>query len=755
MAVNRAQIVERNLAAFLTAWDGRSDGDGDPDAPVWPGCRLLGRGLLELLESQFQSRRLDFEARNLKARNAGFHTIGSTGHEGTAAVAAATRPDDPAFLHYRDAAFFCRRAAQVSGSTPLFDAILGMVASSDDPISGGRHKVLGSKRLWIPPQTSTIASHLPKAVGAAIAIDRAAEIGLDPSCPKDAIVVCSFGDASANHNTATGAINFALWASYKGWKVPILFVCEDNGIGISVETPEGWIEHAYGARPGLTYVRGDGLDPVDAYEAAADAADWCREKRVPVFLHLRTVRLLGHAGSDVETEYRTRAEIEAIEALDPLFTTCRRVLEAGLATKDDLLALYEEIGVRCAALGREAERRPKLASAAEIMAPLAPYSPELVRAEAARAPDPAAREKTFGGADALPEKRRPRHLAAQLNQALHDALLKYPEALLFGEDVAKKGGVYHVTEDLRDRFGDARCFDTLLDETSILGLALGAAHMGFLPLPEIQYLAYFHNAEDQIRGEACSLQYFSNGQFRNPAVVRVAGWGYQKGFGGHFHNDNSIAALRDIPGVVVCTPSRADDAVGMLRTCLALAKVDGRVVLFVEPIALYMTKDLYVEKDEKWSFRYPPIGEATPFLEARVYDADVPADVLIVSFGNGAYLSLRAAKTLLLKHDVRARVVDLRWLQPWDEETVLRHARDVGRVLVVDEGRRTGGLSEAILATLTSRLGADPPVIARYAGEDVYIPLGTAWTHVLPSEDGVVARALHLAAAPRPQSASR
>ena len=122
------------------------------------------------------------------------------------------------------------------------------------------------------------------------------------------------------------------------------------------------------------------------------------------------------------------------------------------------------------------------------------------------------------------------------------------------------------------RFGAGRVFDTLLDEQSILGLGLGAGVSGLLPVPEIQYLAYLHNAEDQLRGEAASLQFFSSGQFRNPMVVRVAGLAYQKGFGGHFHNDNAVGVLRDIPGLVVAVPARGDDAAAMLRTCLAAAE---------------------------------------------------------------------------------------------------------------------------------------------------------------------------------------
>jgi 2-oxoisovalerate dehydrogenase E1 component len=152
-------------------------------------------------------------------------------------------------------------------------------------------------------------------------------------------------------------------------------------------------------------------------------------------------------------------------------------------------------------------------------------------------------------------------------------------------------------------------FDSLLDETSILGLAQGLGLLGALPIPEIQYLAYIHNALDQLRGEACSTSFFSDGQFTTPMVVRIAGLAYQKGFGGHFHNDNSIGALRDIPGLIVAVPSRGDDAARMLRGRLAMAATDGRVVAFVEPIALYHERDLHEPGDGGWLTDHPPLGE--------------------------------------------------------------------------------------------------------------------------------------------------
>ena len=199
---------------------------------------------------------------------------------------------------------------------------------------------------------------------------------------------------------------------------------------------------------------------------------------------------------------------------------------------------------------------------------------------------------------------KPVTLAKSINFALADLMQRYPNIALFGEDVARKGGVYGVTQGLQEKFGAARVFDTLLDEQTILGLAIGMGHNGFVPIPEIQFLAYLHNAEDQIRGEAATLSFFSNRQYRNPMVVRIAGLPYQKGFGGHFHNDNSLAVLTDIPGIIVACPSNAADAPAMLRESVRMAHEDGKVVVFVEPIALYHTTDLVEANDGAWTAPY-------------------------------------------------------------------------------------------------------------------------------------------------------
>ena len=633
------------------------------------------------------------------------------------------------------------RARKVPGIDIAYDTILSQAASSDDPIAGGRHKVWGSKPLGVLPQTSTIASHLPKAVGTAISLWRAHKMKVDTGYGKDSIVLCSFGDASTNHSTALGALNTAGWASYQKIPVPIVFLCEDNGIGISVRTPLGYLERMYGSYPGLEYFRADGTNMMEAYEVASKAIEYCRSERKPVFLHFKVVRMLGHAGSDFEFDYRSIEEIESTEAEDPLLKSARMVLDMGLRTKERILERYEEIRQQCLEKAEKAITRPRLETAEQVMKPLAPHTPDKVREEATRMDWRDRRLTTFGKQAKLPENTGPRHLAAQINQALFDLMAKYPESIVFGEDVARKGGVYHVTTGLQKQFKARRVFNTLLDEQSILGLAQGAGTVGLLPFAEIQYLAYFHNACDQLRSEACSLQFFSNDQFRNPMVVRVASLGYQKGFGGHFHNDNSIAALRDIPGLVIACPSRADDAASMLRTCAALAKVDGRIVMFLEPIALYMTKDLHEEKDGGWQFEYPAHDTMIPLGQGRVYHEE-HKDLAIVTFGNGVYFSLRVAKQLE-KEGIRARVLDIRWLSHYDSEWILQHVSECGRALVVDEGRRTGGVSEGIFTAIVENAREVIP-LARVVGEDTYIPLGPAANAVLPSEERILEAARDL-----------
>src|SRR6266540_1045839 len=629
----------------------------DPEGPVRDGTALTGVLARRLFDAQLASRHLDLAARWLRSFNEGYYTIGSAGHEGNAAVAAAVQPTDPALLHYRSGAFYCARATQVPGSDAIRDVLRGLVASAREPIAGGRHKVYGHPNLNVIPTTSTVGSHLPRAVGVGFGIEwfarrarRANGEGVaEQVWPSDSIAVCSFGDASVNHATATAAFNTAGWCDHTGLRLPVLFVCEDNGFGISVRSPDGWVAATLRGRPGLRYFATDGCDLAAVYDAASEAATWVRRQRRPAVLHLSMVRLMGHAGADAEQAYRSPAEISA-----------------DLASAGELLRRSDEVGWQVRRLAEEVLAEPKLGSPADIIAPLAPRRPARVSravgdaaARLAGADGPStARVAAFSGR--LPEEAGPLTLAQTINAALTDTLLAYPQMVVFGEDVAVKGGVYGVTKGLRERFGATRVFDTLLDKTSILGL-------------------------------------------------------------------------------VVAAPARAEDAGPMLRTCLAAAVVDGSVCVFLEPIALYHTRDLHAEGDggllspyagpDQWTNVHVPIGRA------RLYEYGSAEDLTVITFGNGVPMSLRAAAQLA-EDGVGCRVLDLRWLSPLPVADIIRESSATGRVLVVDETRRSGGVGEGVLAALVD--AGYVGVARRVAAVDSFIPLGPAAAHVLISEDQVV-----------------
>lgn len=684
--------------------------------------------VLALFDAQVQSRHLDLAARWLQAQGEGFYTIGSAGHEANAAVGLLTRVDDPALLHYRSGGFYAARAARSAAerpdgaTTPVRDVLLGVAAAAAEPISGGRHKVFGHAGLHVVPQTSTIASHLPRAVGLAYALGSLADLAAERRWPDDAIVVASLGDASVNHSTAQGALNAAAYLAHRGLDVPLLVVVEDNGIGISTRTPAGWMEATLRRLPGLEYVAAASARPDELLADVGSAVDLVRERRRPAVLHLHTVRYLGHAGSDVELGYRTATEIARDHARDPLLATAAYLVETGVCTPGELLDRYERTRATVMHEAKSVIGERRLESRAEVVRPLARPGPLAVP------PRQAASFLTYSDGMTL---------AQAINTALTEVLASRPHAVLFGEDVAVKGGVYGVTRGLRKRFGGRRVFDTLLDEQTILGTALGASLAGLLPIPEIQYLAYLHNAEDQLRGEAASLAFFSDGQYRNPMVVRVQGLAYQKGFGGHFHNDNSLAVLRDIPGILLCVPSHPADVRPLLMECVELAELEGRVCVVVEPIALYHARDLHEPGDGLWTADYRAGG--APRGPRAHGDG---ADLLVVTFGNGVPMSLRAARRLE-DEGIRSTVLDLRWLAPLPVDELAAYASSFERVLVVDETRRSGGVGEGIVAALVERgyVGR----VGRIAAADSYVPLGPAAGLVLVSEDEVVAAAQGLA----------
>ena len=478
----------------------------------------------------------------------------------------------------------------------------------------------------------------------------------------------------------------------------------------------------------MHYLACDGLNIADVYEKACLAEYLSRIEKKPVFLHIKTVRLMAHAGADIETTYRSQQEIEESETNDPLLHTARILIEQTNFKAQDLVAHYSKVGKEIIERVEILKDRTCLETKQQVMKSIIP---DYHRSKKDRVDD-SIRQKIF--AQAYPQLEQKRIMSSLINFALTDLLIQYPEMLIMGEDVAKKGGVYNVTVDLQKRFGKRRVFDSPLDETSILGTAIGMAQNGFIPVPEIQFLAYVHNAEDQIRGEAASLAFFSNGQYQNPMLIRIPGLAYQKGFGGHFHNDNSIAIFRDIPGLIVACPSNGADAVKILRTLMAKSYQEGRVSIFLEPIALYATKDLIEPGDAAWMNYYPALDQTILLGEVSTHGE---GEIHVVSYGNGYYLARQAQLELEKKFNILVKVIDLHWLVPLPIDSLIRALKGAKSILIVDEGRCSGSVSEGLITLLYEHLTHLCP-IHRITAEDSFIPLGMSMQLMLPSKQQII-----------------
>jgi len=430
------------------------------------------------------------------------------------------------------------------------------------------------------------------------------------------------------------------------------------------------------------------------------------------------------------------ADIEAIEFNDPLLHSARILIENNCLSPDEIIRLYESIRSQVNHVFNAATLRPKLESAKDVMESITKNQSSR---KTPKQPIQKARQDLFG--KEFKRMNQSHHMAKLINYTLSDLMLRYENTLVFGEDVAQKGGVYHVTADLYKQFGIRRVFNSPLDETSIIGFGMGFGHNGFVPIPEIQFLAYLHNAEDQLRGEAATLPFFSKGRFTNPMVLRVPGLAYQKGFGGHFHNDNSLTIFRDIPGLILAVPSNGADASKMLRTAVREAYENGRITVFVEPIALYMKKDLYKPKDGRWTFRYPEVEEEIPVGEFEEYGKGKA--LTIITYGNGLYLSLQAQKEIEKKLKKKIKIIDLRWLSDIDIQKLLKAIGTCENVLIVDECRRTGCHGEGLFAQLVSQSNK-PLNIKLHAAEDSFISIGVAATATLPSKESIIENALEL-----------
>jgi len=625
------------------------------------------------LELALVSRRLDDREIALRQQNRAFFQISGAGHEALLlGLARDLRPGyDWFFPYYRD-----RALALALGVTP-YEMLLQAVGAADDPASGGRQMPChwGARDLNIVSQTSCTGSQCLPAVGCAEAaryISRRPDL---PGCTAqgDELTYVSLGDGATSEGEFWESLNTACRLH-----LPVLYVVADNGYAISVrladQAPAPISEMVLGIR-GLHVVKMDGRDYFEVRRKGADAIAHVRAGIGPCLIHALVTRPYSHSLSDDQRKYRGADELADEAAHDPIEVLERELLTLGVLTHaelDEMRARAAET-VRIAADAAIAAAKPAPAAALDNV--LGPAAVTMLPADPVPPPD--AQLVTMGEAIRL---------------TLHEQMARDERIRVFGEDVADadphlidevpgKGGVFGITFGLQREFGDARCFNTPLAEANIIGRAVGMALRGLRPCPEIQFFDYVWPAMNQIKSEAATTRWRSNGAFTCPMVVRIAIGGYLQG-GSIWHSQCGESIFAHVPGLLIAFPSRARDAAGLLRT--AFRTEDP--VLFLEHKHLY--RQGYARDP------MPPADWMLPFGRgAYVTRGD---RVTVVTWGATVHRAQLAAQEL--GADAGVEIVDLRTIAPWDREIVAESVRNTGRVLVVHEDTLTCGFGAEVAA---------------------------------------------------------
>ncbi|MGH7732953.1 MAG: alpha-ketoacid dehydrogenase subunit alpha/beta, partial [Gemmatimonadales bacterium] len=485
------------------------------------------------------------------------------------------------FPYYRD------RALALALGVTARDVMLQAVGSRDDPASGGRQMPchFGDRARHIVTQSSPTGSQCLPAVGCAEAGRYAArrpQLGCEAT--GDEITYVSLGEGATSEGEFWESLNSACRLH-----LPVLFLVADNGYAISVraadQAPAPISELVHGFR-GLAITKMNGWDYAACRTKGARAIARVRAGEGPGLVHAKVTRPYSHSSADSQAKYRDAAELAAEAAHDPIDTMERALVKAGVLTEELAAEIRAAARAEAASAAEEAlaAPRPDPATVTDNVLSLPPRP-----ADAPRRPV----VTTGGGGDDGAGGGEPQVMAEAIRLTLHELMEADERIRLFGEDVADadedvldhvegKGGVFGVTRGLQRRFGSARCFNTPLAESNIVGRGVGQAIRGLRPCAEIQFFDYIWPAMQQLRSEAATIRWRSNGAFTCPLVVRVAIGGYLTG-GAIWHSQSGESIFAHIPGLIVAFPSRARDAVGLLRA--AFAGEDP--VLFLEHKHLY------------------------------------------------------------------------------------------------------------------------------------------------------------------------
>ncbi len=512
------------------------------------------------------------------------------------------------------------------------------------------------------------------------------------------ISVALGGDGSVATNGFWAALTMATTLN-----LPMLFYIEDNHLGISVsgdlQTPGADIARNLASFTNLFIRNGDGCDPHDAAGKLGEAVVHVRAGHGPALVRLTVPRLSSHSGPDNQKGYRTDADIAADAARDPL-PRLREYLVPSLLTANAWRELEADVARDVDAALRSARSRP-VPDASRIAQHLfEDASPDVAEALGGLS---RAERAALGGSDVPRTDGEMLRFAEAIRRTLRHELAVNPKAVVFGEDVGRKGGVHLVTEGLQKQFGTQRVFDTSLSEEAIVGRAVAMAISGLMPIAEIQFRKYADPATEQLNN-CGTLRWRTANRFAAPIVVRMPG-GFGKDVGDPWHSLSDEVRFAHAYGWQVAMPSNAADAVGLLRAAMRGANP----TIFFEHRSLLMTGD--------GSARYPGDDYVLPFGRARVVREG--SDLTIVSWGAMVHRCAEAAELF----GNRVELIDLRTIAPWDRDAVLTSVRKTHRCLIVHEDNLTAGFGAEVAGMLASEAFwfLDAPV-ERLAPRDIPMP---------------------------------